>query len=150
MKKVSVLIVDDNKTDRYLLKRFLKKCDLDFVVNEAEDGQYGLDFFEDFPAKRARDPVTYPPQIVFLDINMPRVNGFEFLAGFSALQAEHDLTESAVVMVTSSPNQSDRDRAAAWDCVKGYQIKGDFNAAKLQDLVCGLLSQGPDQTRLAG
>ena len=61
------LVVDDDDQFRLLLKRMLQRYD-DFNVFEATNGERGLELFE-----------KEKPHIVFLDINMPKVSGLEFL-----------------------------------------------------------------------
>lgn len=61
------LVVDDDDQFRLLLKRMLQRY-YDFNVFEATNGERGLELFE-----------KEKPHIVFLDINMPKVSGLEFL-----------------------------------------------------------------------
>ncbi|MEL6532541.1 MAG: response regulator, partial [Pseudomonadota bacterium] len=71
-------------------------------------------------------------------INMPRVNGFEFLEKFNAIRND-ELGETVVVMFTSSPRDDDARRALAWDFVDGYLVKGDFATDDLQVVIDGHL-----------
>lgn len=61
------LIVDDDDQFRLLLKRMLQRY-YDFNVFEATNGEKGLELFE-----------KEKPHIIFLDINMPKLNGLQFL-----------------------------------------------------------------------
>ena len=61
------LVVDDDDQFRLLLKRMLERY-YDFKVFEATNGQHGIDLFE-----------KEKPHIVFLDVNMPEINGLQFL-----------------------------------------------------------------------
>lgn len=139
---VSILIVDDNDMDRYILRRYLKKCSFDVKTFEVEDGQAALDYFVDHHMKRREDPERYPPMIVFLDINMPRVDGFGFLEQFSQIRAEFDLDATVVIMFTSSPRQEDKDRSFQWNFVKEFIVKGDFSADDLDRVIQSLA--GPE------
>ncbi|MEO0371386.1 MAG: response regulator [Pseudomonadota bacterium] len=132
---LSIMIVDDNAADRYLLKRRLQKTDLDFDVIEAENGAAALEVFSDYQTKRDVDPETYPPLFVFLDINMPILDGFGFLSAFHHVSAAPDFAPPTVVMFTSSGRQEDKDRSLHWDFVKEYIVKGDFSSAKLKELL---------------
>ncbi|MEL6952250.1 MAG: response regulator [Pseudomonadota bacterium] len=132
---VKTMIVDDSDNDRYLLKRWLGKCDFEMHITEARDGEEALDYLE--RGQQAPDD-GYPPAIVFLDINMPRVNGFEFLEKFNAIRND-ELGETVVVMFTSSPRDDDARRALAWDFVDGYLVKGDFATDDLQVVIDGHL-----------
>ncbi|MEM7558366.1 MAG: hypothetical protein AAF394_04530 [Planctomycetota bacterium] len=55
---------------------------------EESDGRAALEFLTDYEVNQAKYGNVYPPIIVFLDINMPRMNGLEFLDEFSNLREE--------------------------------------------------------------
>lgn len=121
MKQCSIMIVDDDEVDRYSLKRLLKSAAGKIPVEEASDGEMALEFFENTEASRARLGDRFPPVIVFLDINMPRMNGFEFLDEFKKLRSQNECYNAIVfLMVTSSDNDDDKERASQYDFVKGY------------------------------
>jgi two-component system LytT family response regulator len=63
------IIIDDEQLARQRLKRLLKAYDEIDVIAEAEDGESGLESIN-----------TYRPELIFLDIEMPVLNGFEMLA----------------------------------------------------------------------
>ena len=130
--KVNTLIVDDNEHDRYILKRWLKTCSFEAVISEATDGQNAMEYFA---AQGGEHPDGYPPSIIFLDINMPRVDGFEFLEQFAKIRAEGGLDSAVIVMFTSSPLQSDKDRAFASDFVRDFLVKGEFTTADIEKIV---------------
>ena len=128
----SVLIVDDNKTDRYILQRRLAKLSRDIEVLEATNGVEALEMFSDYHAKREKDPQTYPPLLVFLDINMPIMDGFGFLESFHHVGADSELGSTVVVMFTASHKDDDKERSLQWDLVKDYVVKGAFSADSLE------------------
>ncbi len=105
-----VLSVDDSDVDRYILKKILKKYDAGVNVLEAADGLSALQTLEGLSSK---------PKIIFLDLNMPRMNGFEFLQAYDKNNDE----KSDVVVLTSSANESDRDQVSLYNCVKHYVVK---------------------------
>ncbi|MBK07053.1 MAG: hypothetical protein CL920_32405 [Deltaproteobacteria bacterium] len=127
---ISTLIVDDQEADRYILQRYLKKLDtVSFSkVFEAEDGEVALSFLKDYENNTRLYPDDFPPCLIFLDINMPIVGGFDFLEEFEALQQESRFHSIVVVMFTSSSHPSDMERAASYSCVKGYVLKDDLGS----------------------
>ncbi|MEM6588069.1 MAG: response regulator [Pseudomonadota bacterium] len=137
---MSIMIVDDNATDRYLLKRRLQRVDLDKTVLEAENGEIALAMFSDYQDQRNADPETYPPLLVFLDINMPIMDGFGFLSAFHHITAAPDDAPPRVVMFTSSARQEDKERSLHWDFVQEYIVKDDLTAQRLEDLLRGHLA----------
>ncbi len=129
--KLNTLIVDDNEFDRYLLKRWLKACSFEMEITEASDGQNALEYLE---IQETGPEDGYPPAIIFLDINMPRVNGFEFLEQFAKIRETQDLRSTVVVMFSSSPRQDDKDQAFAWDFVDDFTVKGDFGTEDVEKI----------------
>lgn len=132
---VSILLVDDNATDRYLLKRRLNKIALETNILEAENGQHALEVFSDYQTRREADPDANPPLFVFLDINMPILDGFGFLEAFHHVGADPDFAPPTVVMFTSSHRREDKARSMHWDFVKEFIVKGDLTAKKLEQML---------------
>lgn len=144
--KIPVMIIDDNKVDRYILQRFLKKCSYDVSVIEATDGRDALDIFENHQRRQALEPDLYPPMLIFLDINMPRVNGFEFLERFSALREKLGLESIVVIMFSSSPQEEDEGHSLKWPFVKKFVVKGEFSPHDLDEICKERLSGGPNES----
>ena len=139
MKPLSVMIIDDNEADQYILKRLLKKAGLARAIFDAPDGRSALEFLSRYDDKARTLPDDFPPEIIFLDINMPHMNGFEFLEKFSELAEEHAFDSTIVMMVTSSGNPADMDRAKSCAHVKGYIVKMPENADELAKAVAEAL-----------
>lgn len=141
MKKCSIMMIDDDETDRYLLSRMLKKLDVATELFEAQNGREALDFLTDYEAKSKEHPEDFPPVLIFLDINMPIMGGFEFLDEFAKLkQLDEKYTSSIFAMLSSSEKEEDRERAAAYDFVKGFITKGSLTPEHLQELIIECLS----------
>ncbi len=127
MKKYSAMIVDDSETDRYLLKRFLKKTDLIENIFEVNNGKDALNFLKEQKENEEEKVEGFPPTLLFLDINMPLMGGFEFLEKYQDFE---DLSIT-IMMFSSSANDEDRKRAFSFSFVKDFLIKGAF---KVEDL----------------
>tara|TARA_R110002096_G_scaffold350395_3_gene543602 strand:- start:51295 stop:51753 length:459 start_codon:yes stop_codon:yes gene_type:complete len=109
----SVLVVDDNAADQHWCKRILRKTKRFPNVYCARDGVEALRLFQE-PSQAAEEfPNVFPPSLILLDINMPRMDGFEFLAHYKELVEAADDTNfpRVVLMVTSSTNPRDVERA---------------------------------------
>lgn len=120
----SVLIVDDNDVDQYLIKRQLTENGITDQVFSSANGQEAVDFLSNYEKKKAKYQDGFPPGLILLDINMPLMDGFEFLDIFKKLRQENDYcTTPVVVFLTSSNDQSDIDKAMRFDFVKGYLHK---------------------------
>jgi len=112
--KISTLmIVDDDDVDQMMCKRILGRSGLVDTVLGYLYAEEALDHL-----KGNQIP---SPDILLLDINMPRMTGFEFLEEMSRLP--DDVQKPMVVMLTSSGNPSDKLRASEFESVKGYLTK---------------------------
>lgn len=116
--KVAVLIVEDDEVDVELVTRGLKKRDLDFNVHTTTDGDKALTFLRNSLSTEERNKL-----IILLDLNMPRMNGHEFL---DALRQDTDLKKTIVFVLTTS--SLEKDRSLAYDQnVAGYFVKSNIN-----------------------
>ena len=141
MSEFSILIIDDDESDRYLLKRLLTSGEIESKVFEADDGVSAIALLKDYEENKKNHGDLFPPLIVLLDINMPRMNGFEFLTEFRQLRENNDAYQSIVfLMVTSSNNESDKELANEYDFVKGYIEKFPDTGAELYETLAPYLS----------
>jgi len=131
----SVIVVDDDEIDRYLLKRMIGKTQLDVHVFEKTSGQEALDFFEDFDTQRSMHADLFPPSLCFLDINMPLMSGWEFLEKFATIRIANNLESMAVMMFSSSSDVHDQTKANDFDFVTGYILKGAATPEQLKELI---------------
>lgn len=113
--RLNILLVEDDDVAAEAVLRSLKKLDVPFPVVCAEDGMAALQIL------RGKDPVRSiaRPLVVLLDLNMPRMNGFEFL---EQLRADAQLCQEVVFVLTTSDVDSDRTRAYQ-DQIAGYMVK---------------------------
>lgn len=140
MQKCPVMMIDDDEVDRYLLKRMLDKLDLTNHIFEATNGQTALDYLTDNHNQNI-SPVYFPPKVIFLDINMPIMNGFEFLDAFASLRENNPIyTSSVLTMFTSSENDRDKMKASEYDFVKGYLVKDNLSLPELEKILTSCFS----------
>jgi len=112
---MNIFIVEDDDLDVEILERGLRKVDKTVCLTRARDGVEALEMLTEDAAVQ-----TLPkPYFILLDINMPRMNGHEFLA---RLRANDDLKHSRVFVFTTSANQADIDRAYR-NNANGYIVK---------------------------
>ena len=94
-KKLKILLVEDNLIEIMKMKRTISLLELDHQLYEAKNGEEALQHLEN------RDQM---PDIILLDLNMPKINGIEFL---KILKADEDLKHIPTVILTTSSNQKD-------------------------------------------
>lgn len=102
-KKRHILLVEDNPDDELLTIRALKKKNVLNEIVVARDGQEALDYL--FGEGRHAGQGRTPPEIVLLDLNLPKVSGLEVLRQIRANPATRLLP---VIILTTSDEESDR------------------------------------------
>ena len=136
MKPLSVLVIDDEELDRYLLGRDLQRAGIEARLFEATDGEQGLDFMRRFDEGLEQYGDDYPPVLIFLDINMPRMDGFTFLERYAELRETEERIRSCVVMMFSSTERPDEvERALSYDFVRGFITKGQPSKDELRAMI---------------
>ncbi len=113
MTTIPVLLIDDSEPDRLFTGIVLARSGLPFQVQDFESAEDALSALASSPQPRS---------LILLDINMPGMDGFEFLDAYERLPEEHR-RNVVVVMLSSSPLDSDRRRAMAHAAVKDYVVK---------------------------
>ena len=119
---ITVLLVDDNDITREVLRVVLRNEGYR-VVGEAKDGGSGLDM-----ALKLR------PDIVLLDVVMPRVSGLDVLPKFRDM-----LPDTRVMLVTASKDQETVSEAVKLG-IHGFILK-PFNAQKIIDTMAGVTAK---------
>lgn len=108
-----IILVDDNEADNVYHEIMIRKAGFTGQVLVFETGVLALDFLR-------LDPLT-TPSCIFLDINMPMLDGFEVAEEATPLLAGKPTV--LLMMLTSSGSPADRARAASLPVIKGYQTK---------------------------
>jgi len=98
-----ILLVEDNPDDEALTIRALKKNNIKNEVTVAHDGTEALDYLFGTGAHANRDPSVLP-QIVLLDLNLPKVDGLEVLR---RIRGDARTKRLPVVILTSSKEERD-------------------------------------------
>ncbi len=110
MSSGTILLVEDNPDDEMLALRALKRAETKNSVIVARDGQEALDYVFGTGKFDGRDP-NETPQVIFLDIKLPKLNGLEVLKN---IRNDQRTSLIPIVLLTSS----DEER----DMVDGYKL----------------------------
>ncbi|MDX1601667.1 MAG: response regulator [Salinimicrobium sediminis] len=109
---LDVVVIDDDAVVLFLHKVLIQKSSLPSNVNAFSNAGQALEFM--------RQRSTRKNLLIFLDINMPDINGWDFLDYLNRLSFSKKIF---VVMVTSSINRSDRNRAEQYPLILDYLEK---------------------------
>ncbi|EGG94832.1 response regulator receiver protein [gamma proteobacterium IMCC1989] len=108
----TILVVDDSAGDQFLSQAEIEDWDEGVKLLSAYDGNEALALLQQADS---------PPDLVLLDINMPSMNGLEFLAEYE--KNNQVSLPPVVVMLTSSDQDRDKEQAGIYKCVKEYMVK---------------------------
>lgn len=125
-RRATILIVDDDEVDIEIVTRGMKKRSLELDVVWRTDGCKALDLLRNELSPEQREHL-----IILLDLNMPNMNGHEFLA---EIRADPLLQSTIIFVLTTSALESDRRRAYQRN-IAGYFVKS--NVGGLLDLLDG-------------
>jgi len=129
---LNILLVEDNPDHAELLRRHLERSSFAHALHHVEDGEAAIDFIfgQGDYADRARFPA---PDLVLLDLRLPRVDGLEVLR---QVRRHPALGRTPVVVLTTS--DAERDAAKAYEQRADRFVTKPLNAQQLFQLVSDL------------
>ena len=116
---INILLVEDNAGDVFLIQSYLRKSTQNYVLHHVEDGEIALAFLR----REAMYREAPSPQLIILDLNLPRKDGREVLA---ELKSDPQLKIIPVLILTGS--------AAEQDIVRCYQLHANCYFTKPTNL----------------
>jgi len=111
-----VLLVEDSPTDVFVIREVLGGCQVNLRVDVVKDGQEALRYLHD---------TSSCPALVLLDLNIPKVNGFEVLR---ELRAGSKCHRTPVIVVSSSRADEDRSTAQQLGANAYFQKPADLES----------------------
>lgn len=128
-----VLCIDDDPIALVLCDMVIKKAEFAKEVLTAKNGKEGLALFSAHFSKNNNAVKQDPPVVIFLDLNMPVMNGWDFLEDYVMKYADR-LPNTKVVIVSSTVNPEDFSRANRYDLVIDF-INKPLTTEGLQELM---------------
>ncbi|MHA1798349.1 MAG: response regulator [Candidatus Helarchaeota archaeon] len=143
-RKLKILLVEDDKIDVLTLKRAFKKNNYDDQIFVCKNGEDALKFLR-HEGKYSEDNKYYRPDIILLDLNMPIMNGLEFL---EIIKSDSDLKTIPIIVLTTSRNDNDRiesyKQSVAGYIIKPVEFKSFMNVVKNIKEYWGLCESVPE------
>lgn len=112
-----IMLIDDNPDDNFFHEREIKKSDSEIVVIKKNSAEDALEYL-----KAYRDVAYKLPNLIFLDINMDGMNGWEFLKEYNLLAKELQ-SKVVIIMLTTSENSDDIKNAKSKNYVSDFITK---------------------------
>lgn len=129
MSEYKILLVDDDAVCNFITKTLLNQKGFE-NVQAVENGKEGMEYL----AKNE------PPNLIFLDLNMPVMDGFEFLAHLTDTSVCPD---TSILVLTSSSRKEDVQFATSFGNVIAY-LEKPLTEKKVSEVVDGLLNFKPN------
>jgi response regulator RpfG family c-di-GMP phosphodiesterase len=111
----NILLIDDNMDDNFYHQRVIKKSGIASNILIKESAKEAIRYLQE----RTGDG---PPDLIFLDINMPGMNGWEFLEEYSKLDKNLQ-SKIVITMLSTSENNDDKTKALSYPVVAYYKSK---------------------------
>ena len=133
MKKIDfILLVDDDVLCNFLNERIISKIAKQSTIKKLYDGKQVLEYFLSIFRDNRTDEL---PELVFLDINMPEMDGFEFLKKFQQIDNPRKAFVK-IYILTSSDSSIDKEESKKYP-IAGYIVK-PLTVEKLENIVQGI------------
>ncbi|WP_428742058.1 response regulator [Tenacibaculum sp.] len=129
MKKLhTILLIDDDPATNFLHKLLIEKEDCTENIVCKQSAEEALIYLE------SKIEGQYPhPEIIFLDINMPKMNGWEFLEEYKKFDKEQQ-AKKIIIMLTTSLDPHDREKAKSISQINEFQSK-PLTSEKLKEIL---------------
>ena len=127
MRKKNIMLVDDDKIFNFLSEKTITSLGLANEIHFALNGKQALELLEEYKKGNVQRP-----DIIFLDLNMPEVDGFSFLKNFKDLP-DPIKSKSKIVVLTSSNSAKDRSQAFTYPNVIQFITK-PLKQSDIEDL----------------
>ncbi len=129
----TVMLVDDNEIDNLINQKMIEAADISAHIFTHSGARSAIEFLKNVE-KLSEIVQNALPDVIFLDIDMPLMDGFQFLDEFEKM-AESTKAHCKIIMLTSSINPQDVNKSKKYSYVKKYINKPltQENLLKLKD-----------------
>ncbi len=118
-----ILCVDDDAITLMLCKKVIAKAEFASQIETSNNGEEALQYFENLKKEKEANNIISEPQLIFLDLNMPIMNGWEFLDIFSKSDYYTIFPEVKVIVLSSTIDPRDIEKAKQYPMVLNFLSK---------------------------
>jgi CheY-like chemotaxis protein len=127
-KTISVLLVDDDEINNFISIKLIKKAILNTDITACLNGKFAIDQLVGIQQKNPHDL----PDYILLDINMPIMNGWEFLDEYKRLNID-PLKKTKIYIISSSVVSNDISKAKSYPLVQDF-ISKPLNVERIKEI----------------
>ncbi|MBB5636367.1 CheY-like chemotaxis protein [Pedobacter cryoconitis] len=113
--KINLLVIDDDDINIFIIKKIVEKTGYEAKMVAKTNGLMAIDYLKELIES---DQIL--PHLILIDINMPVLNGWEFLDAYEKLGIQNDID---MYMLSSSVYENDIEKAKTYKTVKGFISK---------------------------
>jgi CheY-like chemotaxis protein len=118
-----ILCVDDDPITLMLCKMVLKKSDFAKEIVTAQNGEDALNYFDELKLNNLGVEIKNYPTLIFLDLNMPVMGGWEFLDRFSKNDYYPIFSKSKIIVLSSTIDPQDIEKSKTYPMVADFLSK---------------------------
>ncbi len=123
--KINLLVVDDDAINTFIIKKIVEKTGFSVQMEKKSNGLVAINYLNEC----LNNPVLLP-DLILIDINMPVLNGWEFLDTYATINITKPI---AIYMLSSSVYENDIEKAKKYQSVKGF-ISKPISIPRLKEL----------------
>ncbi len=124
--KINLLVIDDDDINIFIIKKIVEKTGFDINMVAKSNGKQAIDYLTEVIAEGA-----IFPNLVLIDINMPVMNGWEFIEAYQEIVTEQ---KADLYILSSSVYENDIEKTKSYDSVKGF-ISKPLSMERLTELI---------------
>lgn len=124
--RINLLVIDDDEINIFIIKKIVDKTGFDVNTVSKGNGQLAIDYINSVIGGDESFP-----DIILIDINMPVLNGWDFIEAYEKLEVSHKVD---IYMLSSSVYENDIERAKSYKSVKGF-ISKPLSIERLTELL---------------
>jgi CheY-like chemotaxis protein len=118
-----ILCVDDDPITLMLYKKVISNANFSKAIDSAQNGKQALNYFDNLKSDKENNLETSIPQIVFLDLNMPILSGWEFLDIFTNNDYASVFPDTKVIVMSSTIDPKDIEKSKSYPMVIDFLSK---------------------------
>jgi len=121
-----LLVIDDDDINIFIIRKIVNKIELDIDMVSKSNGQQAIDYLRQIHTESQK-----LPHLILIDINMPLMNGWEFIEAYDSLGIQQP---ADMYILSSSVYENDIEKSKSYKSVKGF-ISKPLSMERLTELI---------------